>query len=331
VFHDHERTDGRGYPRGLRNGGIHDHAKVIAVADVYQAMTAARPYKPRRGKHRAVLQLLRMVQEEVLDSGVIRAFLYTHGVYPIGSWVKLSDDSIARVVDARREAYDRPLVSMIIGSDGEHVSIPQTIDLSKKAEAGEHDDAVMRLKGRAATVMVKPESLYIEEAVDGSSLAYDFAAGFHLAAPETKTIVEEAPELLPVGDAVSAGKRAVPPRFLDWSASFSGFLTDFSVLDLVQIIDVSQKSGIITLKFPQALGEIRFAEGEILNAEFTSGDGDALNDESAIFRMMEYAEGTFVFEQRAVERRKTVKSNNTMILMEGCRLQDERRKPPEEE
>ncbi|MHC4503288.1 MAG: HD-GYP domain-containing protein, partial [Planctomycetota bacterium] len=39
VFQDHERTDGRGYPLGLSNGWIHDHAKLIAVADCYQAMT----------------------------------------------------------------------------------------------------------------------------------------------------------------------------------------------------------------------------------------------------------------------------------------------------
>jgi HD-GYP domain-containing protein (c-di-GMP phosphodiesterase class II) len=43
VFQDHERPDGRGYPTGVTDGWIHDHAKLIAVADCYQAMTAPRP------------------------------------------------------------------------------------------------------------------------------------------------------------------------------------------------------------------------------------------------------------------------------------------------
>jgi HD-GYP domain-containing protein (c-di-GMP phosphodiesterase class II) len=41
----HERCDGSGYPSGLTEEGIDDFAKIIAIADVYDAMTAARSYR----------------------------------------------------------------------------------------------------------------------------------------------------------------------------------------------------------------------------------------------------------------------------------------------
>ncbi|HPU43455.1 MAG TPA: HD domain-containing phosphohydrolase, partial [Dictyoglomaceae bacterium] len=46
VYQHHERLDGSGYPLGLKNGEILLEAKIIAVADVVEAMTAHRPYRP---------------------------------------------------------------------------------------------------------------------------------------------------------------------------------------------------------------------------------------------------------------------------------------------
>ncbi len=298
VFQDHERADGRGYPRGAANGWIHDHAKVIAVADVYQAMTAPRPYKPRRSAHRAVLQLLSMVQEDVLDGVACRAFLLMHGVFPVGSWVRLADGRIARAVDSRGKPYDRPVVRVVGAPDGSPLETPETIDLSREPD------------------------LAVLEDLDSDSVGFDFTAGFHAEGPA----VEEVRHVPPVAG-TGGERRTVPTKFLDWSASFSGYLSDFSVLDLVKILDLSQKSGVLVLRFGDAEGAIRFSEGEMMGAEFTPIGGEAENvpqaDEEAIYRMMEMREGTFRFEQCAVDSKKTVKLNNTMILMEGCRRMDE--------
>jgi putative two-component system response regulator len=45
VWQHHERRDGSGYPHGLVASQIHPHAAIVAVADVFEALTAARPYR----------------------------------------------------------------------------------------------------------------------------------------------------------------------------------------------------------------------------------------------------------------------------------------------
>lgn len=294
VYQDHERADGRGYPRGSVDGWIHDYAKIIAVADVYQAMTAPRPYKPRRRPHRAVLRLLGMVQEDVLDAVACRAFLLVHGVFPVGSWVRLTDGRVARVVDASEKSYDRPVVTVVGAADGSPLDGPETMDLSTQPEPGVLED------------------------LDAESVQFDFTAGLHIEAAAA-----EARHVPPTAGAGGA-RRTVPAEFLDWSASFSGYLSDFGVLDLVRILDVSQKSGVLALRFPDAVGIVRFSEGEIMGAELHPPDGEAERDEEAIYEMIQKKEGTFRFEQCAVDRKKTVKLGNTMILMEACRRMDER-------
>ncbi len=332
VFQDHERTDGRGYPLGLSNGWIHDHAKLIAVADCYQAMTAPRPYKPRRAPHRAVLQILRMVQEEALDPLAAKAFLRSHGLYPVASWVRLSDGRAARVIDSAADQFDRPVVTALGDAVGRELAQPEVIDLTSEAA----------------------EDIKVDDPLETARVRFDFAAGFHLEGPREPAHVplETAPprpsppdemslrrdppvaSMPPSGPAGSGRQaRKVPSEYLDWSAGFSGFLSDFSAVDLIQILDVSQKSGVLALRFPGAMGQVKVSEGDILSAELTTASGDTMRDEEAIYRMVDFTEGSFRFEQTAVERRKTVRANNATILIEACRLQDERRrgKPKAEE
>lgn len=312
VFQDHERVDGRGYPLGQSNGWIHDHSKLIAVADVYQAMTSPRPYKPRKTPQRALRQILRMVQDSTLDPAAVKAFLATHGAYPVGSWVRLSDDRVARVVEARGETYDRPVVTALTDAGGAPAA-PEVIDLA----AGEGAALKIVESVDPAVLGVGPSD---RPATGADLVTGDFAAGFHLEPPAGAGPAHVPPRAAPADDEAT---RKVPAKYLDWSASFTGHLTDFSVVDLVQILDVSQKSGVLLLRFREAYGQVKFSDGEIMSAELISDSGETVRDEEAIYKMVTFTEGTFRFEQAAVERRKTVKTNNATILMEACRLQDE--------
>jgi PAS domain S-box-containing protein len=59
VMHHHERFDGKGYPDGLKGGQIPDMARILAVADAFDAMTGWRPYRKTFHQNEAIEELLR--------------------------------------------------------------------------------------------------------------------------------------------------------------------------------------------------------------------------------------------------------------------------------
>ena len=67
----HEREDGSGYPHGLKVDNIPLEAKIIAVADVFEALTADRPYREAYSFAQAVV----MMTEMPLDQGIVSALI----------------------------------------------------------------------------------------------------------------------------------------------------------------------------------------------------------------------------------------------------------------
>jgi len=57
ILQHHERIDGSGYPKGLKNGDILMEAKILSVADVVEAMASHRPYRPALGVDKALKEI----------------------------------------------------------------------------------------------------------------------------------------------------------------------------------------------------------------------------------------------------------------------------------
>ena len=74
VRHHHERWDGRGYPDGLASTDIPLYARVIAVADAYDAITSTRPYRASSGREHAV-SILREDAGTQFDPMIVEAFI----------------------------------------------------------------------------------------------------------------------------------------------------------------------------------------------------------------------------------------------------------------
>src|SRR6476619_7031616 len=74
VLAHHERIDGRGYPHGLAGEAIPLEARILAVADAYEAMTADRPYRDALG-HDAARAELEQCAGSQFDPEVVAAFL----------------------------------------------------------------------------------------------------------------------------------------------------------------------------------------------------------------------------------------------------------------
>jgi hypothetical protein len=90
VRHHHERLDGTGYPSGLSGEAIPLGARIIAVADTFDAITSARPYRPARS-HKKAIDILKFEAGVQLDPSVVRAFC---GVYagrrPLALWASMT-------------------------------------------------------------------------------------------------------------------------------------------------------------------------------------------------------------------------------------------------
>ncbi len=91
ILHHHERWDGTGYPEGLKGEQISVEARILAVADCFEAMSAARPYRPALCSDK-VLKELRRGAGSQFDPQLVEVFI---GIMEAGSSdkVKAGQDS----------------------------------------------------------------------------------------------------------------------------------------------------------------------------------------------------------------------------------------------
>ena len=126
VLQHHERNDGSGYPLRLQSGQIHEFAKIIAVVDIYDAMTSDRVYRRKETPYFAVEAINSLMYSE-LDPWVCSNFLHNVRDYMTGNLVLLSDGREAEIVYTGKFPIARPLVRTAEG---------QFIDLETNRQVG---------------------------------------------------------------------------------------------------------------------------------------------------------------------------------------------------
>ena len=128
AYQSHERLDGSGYPRKRQAALIHDFARIVAVADVYDALISPRPYRDAYLPYRAMEEIILMASKRRLDSDVVRAFLTFLSLFPVGSWVELNDGRKGKVVSTNGAEYTRPIVNILYDAEGRAAG-PVKLDL----------------------------------------------------------------------------------------------------------------------------------------------------------------------------------------------------------
>ncbi len=108
VLQHHEKINGNGYPLGFDEHKICPYAKILAVADIYDALVTKRPYKEAFSQRDAVEMIMSMTNE--LDITAMKAFLSSMILYPVDSIVQLSNGEKARVVKNSEYYILRPTV-----------------------------------------------------------------------------------------------------------------------------------------------------------------------------------------------------------------------------
>lgn len=126
AYQHHERINGTGYPRGIKGNEIHYFGKIIAVADVFDAVTSNRVYRQAMLPHEG-LEILYSGSGTLFDKKIIEAFRQAVAVYPIGITVELSDGRRGVVSRQNTGVSDRPIVR-IMQEDGLEMD-PYEIDL----------------------------------------------------------------------------------------------------------------------------------------------------------------------------------------------------------
>ncbi len=90
IIEHHEKYDGSGYPRGVKGETISMFARLISLADVYDALTSDRVYKKGMPPAQA-LGIMYGMREKDFHPTMVERFIKCLGIYPVGSFVRLSD------------------------------------------------------------------------------------------------------------------------------------------------------------------------------------------------------------------------------------------------
>ncbi|MBX3463005.1 MAG: HD domain-containing protein [Planctomycetes bacterium] len=162
AFGHHRTPGGGGYPRTVHPHETDMVTDIVKICDVFEALTAARPYKPPMSPIRAYRVMLAMGDK--LNRRLLRRFVEVNGIYPTGQLVELDDGSVALV---REQGADplRPKVALLDQEPCPDVDLdveaedPQILDLAAVPCAGARailreltpDEARQRLGGRMPT------------------------------------------------------------------------------------------------------------------------------------------------------------------------------------
>ncbi len=117
AYMHHERLDGKGYPRQLKAEQITPYARLVAIVDMYDAVSSDRVYQKGRSHLEAIKVLTQASSFGHLESGLVVKFIECLGIYPAGSLVELSSGEVAIVLEVNPKLKLKPKVMMLLDQD----------------------------------------------------------------------------------------------------------------------------------------------------------------------------------------------------------------------
>lgn len=114
----HIRHDGRGYPKQPEWAVRHPLTCLLQICDTFEALTAARPYKPSVSPHIAFCIMLK--DKNCFHPNLLASFISAVGIYPPGNKVKLSDRRKGIVMESGKQ-IDRPKLKITHDQSGDEI------------------------------------------------------------------------------------------------------------------------------------------------------------------------------------------------------------------
>lgn len=135
IRNHHERHDGSGYPNGLAGEEIPVFARIVGLADAYDAMTNHRSYAEALSPYDAMRELYEL-RDIKFQAEMVEEFIRALGMYPVGTLVELNDGRVAVVVSENKANRLRPKLLVLMQRDKELLERPHYITLAKEEHAG---------------------------------------------------------------------------------------------------------------------------------------------------------------------------------------------------
>jgi HD-GYP domain-containing protein (c-di-GMP phosphodiesterase class II) len=129
IVNHHERLDGSGYPRGITAEKLSRPARMMAIVDVYDALTADRPHQEGDEPINALRYLL--ANKELFDAELVQHFIKCLGVHPVGTIIKLTNERLALVLEGNKSNPIKPKVKLFYNAKHGHHVTPKDLDLNE--------------------------------------------------------------------------------------------------------------------------------------------------------------------------------------------------------
>lgn len=130
ALQHHERANGLGYPRGVKQQDTHEFAQLVSIANSFDSMTSERIYSSALAWSDA-LEKLYTGADTLYDRNLVTMFRDIVALYPISSLMELTNGLQVVVVDNNSSSPHRPIVRPLKDANGVNIENPQDIDLSK--------------------------------------------------------------------------------------------------------------------------------------------------------------------------------------------------------
>ena len=139
ALQHHEHIDGSGYPNHLKGEQIHRYGRIVAIADVYDALTSVRPYK-RAYTPSVAHRLMATCSPGHFDLDLLKLFFDNVAIYPVGTILK-TQDGYAIVKKVEFGYTLTPVVCVFANREGKLLDTPSDLDL-KEAPKGMLDGVI---------------------------------------------------------------------------------------------------------------------------------------------------------------------------------------------
>ena len=132
AFEHHAGFNGQGYPSLMPGKKQHLFSRIVAIADVFDALSSPRTYRPQLSSHGAIKFVLQDAGS-TLDPLLVKVFFSVTGLYPVGTPVRFNTGEIGVVHSTNESDPKRPVVRLVRDAAGTQTP-PQLVNLEQVPE-----------------------------------------------------------------------------------------------------------------------------------------------------------------------------------------------------